>query len=318
MSWVSRRPTLIAVLIAIVATITSCGGGTDGTGIQVAFVQGVMTKGSVIVNGIHFDDSSAAVEIDSLSATPADLASGMYVRLRGSINPDGISGIADAVQVVNEVRGSITAVDAAAGSLVVVGQNVLVDAATLYADVAGIANLNVGQRVEVFGLRDANGAIHASRIELLETESEDDLRGLVSSLTASAFTLNGVVVDYAAATIEPAGAELANGQSVEAHGSFDEASGVFTATRIVLGELIDGSVQPGSGDQLELEGFIANLSVATTTFSINGRTVRYSVATRFEGGSVADLANNVEVEADGVVDSAGVLQADKIEIKRPD
>ncbi|MBW6494527.1 MAG: hypothetical protein K0B16_08225 [Burkholderiaceae bacterium] len=69
MSWSKRRASLSAVMLAIVATITSCGGGTDGTGIQVAYVEGVMTKGSVIVNGIHFDDSAARAIISNWKAT---------------------------------------------------------------------------------------------------------------------------------------------------------------------------------------------------------------------------------------------------------
>ena len=318
MSWSKHRTALYAAMLAIIATITSCGGGTDGTGIQEAYVQGVMTKGSVIVNGIHFDDSRALVEIDSLSATPADLASGMFVRLRGRINPDGVSGVAEMVQVINEVRGSISAVDPVAGTLTVVGQNVLVDATTIYADVAGIAALEIGQRVEVFGLRDAGGTIHASRIELLDGESDDDLRGQVSNLTASTFTLSGVIVNYASATVRPAGAVIADGQSVEVDGSFDAAAGVFSASEVVIGDLSDEQVEPGAGDQLELEGYVANLDKALGGFTLNGRAVRYSPSTTFEGGTVANLANDVEVEALGVVDTEGVLRASRIEIKLDD
>jgi hypothetical protein len=318
MSWSKRRASLFAALLAIVATITSCGGGTDGTGIQEAFVQGVMTKGSVIVNGIHFDDSTAQVEIDSLSATPADLASGMFVLLRGRINQDGVSGVADMVQVINEVRGSISAVDPVAGTLTVVGQRVLVSSTTIYADVAGIAALEIGQRVEVFGLRDADGTIRASRIERLEEESDDDLRGLVSNLTASTFTLNGVIVNYASAAVRPVGAVIATGQSVEVDGSFDEATGAFTASEVVLREVSGDQVLPGTGDQLELEGYVANLDKALGTFSLNNRLVRYSTSTSFEGGSAANLANNVEVQARGVVDTEGVLRASRIEIKQGD
>lgn len=318
MSWSKRRTALFAAMLAIAAALISCGGGTDGTGIQVAYVQGVMTKGSVIVNGIHFDDSSAVVEIDSLSATPADLASGMFVRLRGRINPDGASGVAEMVQVINEVRGSISALDPVAGTLTVVGQNVLVNTTTVYANVAGIADLAVGQRVEVFGLRDAGGTIHASRIELREEESDDDLRGLVSDLTASTFTLNGVIVNYAGATVRPAGAVIANGQTVEVDGSFDEATGVFTASEVVFGEFSDSQVQPGAGDQLELEGYVANLDTALGAFTLNGRAVRYFSSTTFAGGTVANLANNVEVEALGVVDTDGVLRAARIEFEQSD
>lgn len=312
MSWIKHRPSLIALLLALAATIASCGGGTDGTGIQVAYVQGVMTKGSVIVNGIHFDDRSAVVQINSQSATAADLASGMYVMLRGTINADGMTGVADTVQAVNEVRGAITALDQGASSLVVVGQSVLVEAATLFHNVAGLGSLAIGQQIEVYGLRDANGTIHASRIELLEAESDDELRGFVADLSGSTFTLNGVVVNYSSEMIRPLGATLANGKQAQVEGSFNDTSGAFTATMVWLGE---GLPQPGMGERLEIEGFIANLNTATTSFSLNGRAVRYSASTVFEHGVAANLANNVAVEVDGVVDSNGVLLAAKIEFE---
>ena len=318
MNWNKSRAALLGMLLAVVAAINGCGGGTDGTGIQVAYVQGVMTKGSIIVNGIHFDDSSALIEIDSGMATPADLESGMFVMLRGTINPDGLSGVAERVQVINEVRGLITALDQANGTLVVVGQQVSVDASTRYSHVAGIANLGVGQRVEVFGLRDAEGGVRASLIVLLEDEVPDDLRGTVSALTASTFTLNGVLVDYSGATVMPLAAVLANGQLVEVDGGFDVGSGVFTASRVVIGESGDGEYQPRDGEYLELEGYVAGLDSAQQRFSVNGRAVRYSSATTFEGGTAATLADNVEVSVKGVIDGDGVLDAAKIEIEGRD
>jgi hypothetical protein len=51
------------------------------------------------------------------------------------------------------------------------------------------------------------------------------------------------------------------------------------------------------------------------TFQVNGRTVQTTASTRFVGGTAADLANNVKVEAEGT-SSSGTLVASKIEFKQ--
>jgi len=76
-------------MAALAALLASCGGGTGGTGATSnpgptnAVSIGVMTTGSVIVNGVHFDDNGATIKIDDTPKTPSDLQSGMVVRLRG-------------------------------------------------------------------------------------------------------------------------------------------------------------------------------------------------------------------------------------------
>src|ERR1044072_2755560 len=68
--------------------IAGCGGGTGGTGAtgsSPAVSIGVMTKGSIIVNGVHFDDSTATIRIDDRAGTGAELQNGMVVKVRGQI-----------------------------------------------------------------------------------------------------------------------------------------------------------------------------------------------------------------------------------------
>jgi hypothetical protein len=64
-----------------------------------------------------------------------------------------------------------------------------------------------------------------------------------------------------------------------------------------------------------VEGLITRY-VSATDFDVAGRKVTTSAATRYEGGTAADLQLNVKVEAEGTIDSAGVLVAVKIEFKR--
>lgn len=298
--------------------LTLAGGGIDGTGSPAQFSEGVITKGSVILNGVRYDDTSAVVRIDGRTTNASELATGMFVKLRGTLNADGSTGTAEHVEVENEVRGVISAISATAqpATFVAVGQTIVVDGSTVFADVAGLAGLGVGARVEVYGQRDATGAIRASRVELIDASAVDELRGTVANLAGTSFTLGGVKVSFAGATIDPPGAGIANGQPVEVRGSFNGASDVFVASLVEREDLDDTQAQPSNGQKLEVEGFISALDAGASTFIVNRRTVRYSAATRFEDGAASDLANNVKVEAEGRVDASGVLVATKIEIKR--
>lgn len=302
--------------------LSACGGGTDGTGAApspslAVTSSGAMVRGSVILNGTRFEDGTATVT-DDRGRPAAQLATGMVVRLRGR-SDDGLRGVADRIDLENEVRGTIQSIDALASPqrFTVLGLTILVDSRTTYANVAGFAALAVGARVEVHGLRDSTGLLRATRVEAVGAqEGLDEVRGTVGNLDTSLdrFTLNGgLVVAYFGATFAPAGtgeASLANGVRVEVRGSF--AGGVFMATRVDIEDLEDDAFRGAVGEKQEVEGFVSGFGAHPGSFLVNGRTVRTTVGTRFEGGTGADLANDVEVEAEGQIDAQGVLVATKI------
>jgi len=142
------------VLLALI--LTSCGGGTGGTGSggdtpTGAVSIGVMAKGSVIVNGVRYEDTTANISIDDTPKTAADLRDGMVVRVVGTVNADGINGTAQQIEAQIEVRGSVTAVFPAENPqrLVVLGQNVVVDDLTVYSNVANFGAIAVSDLIEV-------------------------------------------------------------------------------------------------------------------------------------------------------------------------
>jgi len=312
--------------LAVLAAVAGCGGGTDGTGgsppVLAAPVtsSGVMIKGSVIVNGLRFDDTTATVT-DDRGRTAAQLASGMVVKVRGR-SDDNVNGTAERVDVENEVRAPIASLNAATSpqSFVAGGLTVYVDAATVYANVAGFSGLALGTRVEVHGLRDAAGSLRASRVEVVAAGvGADELRGPVASLntTADTFQLNtGITVNYAGATFAPAGASeasLGNGVLVEVRGSL--SGNVFTATQVDIEDLEDSSLRGNAGEKAEAEGFVTGYTVHPGTFQVGGRSVVTTALTRFVGGSAADLVNGAKVEAEGTVNAQGGLTASKIEFR---
>ena len=100
-----------------------------------------MTKGSVILNGVHFDDTAATITADDTSKTAAFLADGMTVKVKGTVSADGRNGVAEKVEVVNEARGAIAS--KGTDTVTVHGQTVLVDGGTVLAGgVTSIADLS--------------------------------------------------------------------------------------------------------------------------------------------------------------------------------
>src|SRR5690348_12993737 len=185
------RCVLIATLTALVA---ACGGGTGGTGAtggsSAAVSIGVMQKGSIILNSVHFDDSTATVRVDGDAGSRTQLQSGMYVKLRGQINGDGVTGSGQQVTVRTEVRGTVqtTSPSATPPFFTVINQKVLVDDLTVFANftpeplspIAAVGALHqTVDPVEVHGLRDSDGNIHASRVARLAMNPlGDELRGI--------------------------------------------------------------------------------------------------------------------------------------------
>ncbi|MFM1988390.1 MAG: hypothetical protein RJA99_1347 [Pseudomonadota bacterium] len=314
------------------------GGGASGTGSPLTgtplFAEGVMARGSVILNGVRYDDTAAQVT-DDRGRGVAQLADGMRVKLRGRIADDGVSGTTDRVSIEPELRGTVGAVDTTAVPPIVVvgGVPVRVDDTTAWANGPTLATLAslVGQRVEVHGLRDATGTIRASRVEAaLPASVSDGLKGPITmALSGSAFAIAGgaggsVTVTLGGAPVFlPAGsactasaAALSIGRVVEVQGRFTGPN-AFVADRVECEDLADDSagVRPSSGSRNEVEGYVSAFDAAASTFSIGSTGVSWTSGTQFRGGVATDLANGRRVEVDGTL-TGGRLVAREVSFKQ--
>ncbi len=326
------RALLLAAASTLTAVLAACGGGTDGTGgtpppsSGTAYSSGVMRLGSVIVNGVRYDDSTATVLIDDRTVARTELKDGMVIKLRGRVNDDGENGVAERVEIENELRGTVTAVGLTSPpTLTVSGVLVQTDEATVFANGLVISGTLVGQVVEVHGLRDASGVLRASRVEVQNGAGlVDEFKGAISAKAATTFTVAGVAVTPSAtATYSPAGcsfAALAVGQIVEVHGGFT-GTNAFSATRIECEDLEDSSngVKPPAGARNEREGFVSGLVSAngnqSGSFTLGDITVVFSATTQIRNGARADLANGVRVEVDGAINGS-TLTAREISFKQ--
>jgi hypothetical protein len=321
--------TRLAILsLAVALTIAGCGGGTGGTGASSAVSIGVMTKGSTIVNGVRFEDTTANIIIDDTPKTAAALQSGMVVQVLGTVNADGITGTAQRVKAQIEVRGQPTSVDPTANpqSLVLLGQTVIVDDQTVYSNLAGFGAITTSTLIEVHGLRDTTGRIRATRIEANQAQmgdnTVDEIRGVVSGGTGSnptSFSLGSQAVTViGGAVIAPDGATYQNGSVVEVHCTARPSctpGDVFQASRIEVESAEDSVFQPGSGQRFEAEGLISGFTLHPGSFFVAGTPVTTTGSTRFEGGIATDLANDIKVEAEGAWNGSALV-ASKIEFKR--
>ena len=127
------------------------------------------------------------------------------------------------------------------------------------------------------------------------------------------FNINDLVIDYSSATLENFGTgQVSDGDLVEAKGTAFGAAGELIATRV---ELESAFPATEDGDHVEVQGFITRFASAED-FDVSGFPVTTSANTVYEGGDASDLALNVKVEVEGDIDSAGILVATEIDIRR--
>ncbi len=326
---INRTLRLVAWGVCATSVLSACGGsggdgqtaGIDRTGspvLSIAALGTVTAFGSVVVNGVRYDTSSAQFTVDDSPGSQSDLAVGDVLLVRGSVDATGTVGIATAVIFDDQVQGPIASIDATASTLVVLGQTVRVTADTSFDDriqPRSLEGLRVGDLVEVSGLVQSDGSIDATRVEPKPAGTELELTGVVSNhdSVARRFNINAQVVNYTAvAQLQdfPSGT-VGDGQTVEVKGGAVTA-GIWQPSRI---EFQANGLTGAAGDRREVEGFITRFGSATD-FTVAGLAVLTNGQTSFTGGQAADLGLNVKVEVEGTLNAGGVLVATKVDIRR--
>ncbi|MEY8878228.1 MAG: DUF5666 domain-containing protein [Leptothrix sp. (in: b-proteobacteria)] len=317
--------------VAVGALVVACGGGVGSTGTGATsngtYSNGTVSGfGSVIVNGVRYDTSSVQVvddDEDSTSSSDSALALGMEVEVEAGVltrTTDGSLPSAHASRIAygSALLGPVGNLNAAAGTLTVLGQSVIVTDATVFdaSLTGGLAALHDGDVINVHGLYDkVSGVTTASRIEVKTgTVPFYRLRGLVSGLdaTAKSLRIGGQLVSYAAADAGQISAGLVNGQVVRAKLKTTAVAGAWQAVRIKSAE---HKLREHEAHDAELEG-VVTVFTSRAVFEVNGLPVDASgAAVVFSNGTAADLAAGVRVEVEGTI-SNGVLVATKVEFRK--
>ena len=301
--------TLLLGLSALVSTLVGCGGGV-GTGGTGGFSSGPITGfGSVIVNGVRFDDVGAVVvDGDGVVRSRDQLRLGMTVEVAGTDVGDA-TGVATTIRYDSDLLGVVdSAVDPASGSFTLLGQRVLVDSATVFDEsVGGLAALRKGQMLEVYAVYDpADANYRATRVGPAAATATPHVRGLVAQADTSARTLRIANVGYSYSVAGGVPADIGAGQYVR----LNLSSAVPSAGRYAVHAFGTAVAVLPDSDKGSLKGLITSF-VSSRSFSVNGRPVDASAAT-YPSGS-AGLAVGVRVEVAGALRS-GTLKATKVAI----
>ncbi len=315
----TRLAAVMGFVLILVGFIASCGpdqvAGIEGSGAPVA--SDVTTSGringfgSIFIDGVEYDTSTAQIRIDDQPATEADLRVGHVVTLTGTLNAEGKKGTAKLVTLTSDVRGDVASVDVVSNSFVVLGQTVKVTADTLFDESTqsqDLAGLKSGIKVRVSGFTSATGEVVASRVDAAPAGAAYvQVSGKVKNLdtTAKSFRVNKLVVDYRSATVS---GSLAEGSDATVHGS-TAADGSLVATQITVAT--DEPV--AAGEKGQIEGLITTFD-STSSFVVEGQPVITNADTKFNLHGLT-LGTDVFVKVRGAFDKSRVLVADQVEAK---
>jgi len=306
-------------------------GNSYGTGIGP-----ISGFGSVIVNGVRYDDAGidSSSFFDGHGRTSAELEAGMMVKITATgVNDVSGTGTATKIEVLRHVDGPLddNGVTLATNRMTVMGQEVVVDTTTVFenvavgtlVDLAAIDNLAMeGNRpeLEVHGIADDAGAIHATYIRMwfdnVVADRDVQLKGVVANDNAfgKTFTLGTSTVSY---VVRPAG--LGDGVFVEVKGTFRTTDNTVLATTVTVEDPTTGRE---AGDLVKAEGFVNRIVTAGAQFELVGadglQRINWSTDTvTFKDGTAADLLVGARVVVEGKRNLDKTVAAKKITFRKP-
>ena len=290
---------------SMAALLVACGGGggdTPAVGGATAqsFSSGPISGlGSIIVNGVRFDDSAARVEDEDGAAHAArELKLGMMVEVQaGSIDDSSARASASLIRFGSELRGPVASIDAAASTLRVLDQTIEVKPTTVFEDgLAGFGAIGVGQVLEIHA--QFNGATDryvATRIEREDSAAEYRLRGRIAALDTATktFKIGDAVINYGnlpAANLPT----LTDGQRVRVRLQTAQVNGQWVATAVRSGvrrvdDIADARLRGlvtafTSAQQFEVQGI--PVDAGNASFEPNAAAVRLGALVEVRGRAV--------------------------------
>jgi hypothetical protein len=319
----SGRALKVGIVAGITVLLISCGGaggntvalpGTGGTGIMASGP--ISGFGSVVINGIRFEDAAAQVTIDGTGTTSTELRLGMVAQVEGTksdaiITPTAVitaAGDAKHIEVWSIAQGSISQISSS-NSFTVSGMNMLVDAGSVLQGVMSANLLGTSTLVKVWGqAANADSTLWSvTRLEVLNTASTTISTGKVSVINGTP-SLNGYKLTGTTSGLQ-------DGQLVRLTGTVDTQ--LATRTLSVSSIKIFASTPsalPTSG-YAELQGIVTSVSGTGTKaaqITLGPVIVDLSLATVKPSAAQIKVGARVEVEGNW---NAGLLIAKQIEVK---
>ncbi|EGF33209.1 hypothetical protein IMCC9480_916 [Oxalobacteraceae bacterium IMCC9480] len=246
------------------------------------------------------DDDANTINLEQLKL-------GMTVRVTGETNDTAQTGTASRLELVHGTRGSLSAIDVSAGTLVVMGQRIVTSTATSYQGISGLAALTAGQAVEIYGALQTDGSLLATLIEAKTALTSVNLTGRVAVLGTTTFQVGSLTVNFSAATVNGV---LADGKRIKVRATAAPVGNVLTASSV---KVFDNSTVFGStvtsGVRLKIKG-VADTSPLNGLLTVSGTQVNITNAI-IKGAATTVVAGQF-LEVKGVWDGS-VLQASEVE-----
>ncbi|MFT4941805.1 MAG: hypothetical protein ACI88A_004876, partial [Paraglaciecola sp.] len=269
--------------------------------------------GSIYINGVKYNTADAEFvngDLDDLPNAEQDLDVGDVVWLRGTVNDDGVTGVAHTVIYDVDLVGIVGAIEPSTSTITVLGRKVQINSDTVFGDnftLSELSDITLGDVLKVSGFDQSDGSLLATRIDkdTSNITSMYKIEGMISAFDAGAASLNigSQVISYAG--FNTSFTPLIN-QWIEVKGSLND-SGILIANNIEI-ETRQGNYGLSAGDVanelspdtiIALEGVISEYS-DSSTFAINGYAVQTDSQTLYIGGNVNDIALGVRLSVRGV------------------
>lgn len=290
--------------------------------------------GSVLVNDLVLDASTAQILIDGEFRTESDLAVGQVIRAVALEDAGRLRALS--IEHDENVVGPITAIDMAAGTLTVLGQSIVVGAGTrLGGGIGAVADLGQGDLIAVSGLLLPSGAIEATYVRRAVAGEALQITAAITALDLPSLTLElgGLSIDYSQARLlQLAGGQPALGVVVEARGTAivdgvliasevrERVSlpGLFTASAASLTAFEAPLVGTPTADTSALDvNFLGYITATELPSAIALADLRIAIdaATLIEGGALGDLRVGAKVQVEGRITGFGQIRASRIRVR---
>jgi hypothetical protein len=317
---------LLPLVASLLAVLVSCGGdgavGSGGTGAPIGLAVGTVNGfGSVIVDGVSYDDTQAPVVTQV--APGLDAPAGVRLGDRTDVT-FGQAGVATQIRVDSALLGSVSSVNAA--GLVALGQTVSVNTDPANGPITqmgggfnSLADVQVGDWVDVRGFLVTQGnstVLQATRLDLASAPTWLRVTGVVTQAGGSStFAIGSLAVDAHQATVLPAGASIAVGRSVvvlAAPASLSlDAMGNPSITAAEVRVLDDNAAQ----SDIWLSGRASSVDAGHATLLLGTQLVRWANAA--VSPSAGALVEGAYVQVHGTVAADGAIDATSIMVRGP-
>jgi len=312
--------TTIALLVFYIGSCSSSpedldgnGGGIGGSGIAQGEITGF---GSIFINNFRYDTDNAVISNSGVVSDLSSLRIGMHVR--ADVNFD--SSVASRIVYHPIALGPIDSIDTLRSTVTVFDRSYFIRS-DAPADGLSFESFNVGEIVEISGVRDGAGGLSASFVRSAESAESFFLQTVIEETrNETAVTVNGEVVSTTNLRPEISDA-LSPGDTLVLRiprDSFNAANPLGNSVSISTIEKELGFKE----QSFRIEGFVTKYSPITGFFEIGDYTFDLEDTTsviRPDGSSAfeSDFGTGSRVIVSGVDSLIGIIDVTEIIILEP-